>query len=293
MKRILWIFVLSISLISLPAQQTQPKITMTPVAGPVYVLQGGGGNIGVVADPAGVFMIDAMEEPIAGQIRDAIKGLAGGNHIRVLINTHWHLDHTDGNKAFGPGAAIIAQENARSLLAKDQALLGRQIKALPVGALPNITFADKLTVYAGGETIRLVHYPRAHTDGDTVVFFDALKVVHMGDMFFNGTFPFLDVANGGDIDSWVRHLDAILAGLPPDAKIIPGHGSVAGPAELKSFRHMLADSADIVRKQMQAGKTLEQIKAAGLPDRFAPWAKGFMTAPRWLELVFQSLEKQR
>jgi cyclase len=117
--------------------------------------------------------------------------------------------------------------------------------------------------------------------------------VHMGDMFFNGTFPFMDVANGGDIDSWVRHLDAILAGLPADAKIIPGHGSVAGPTELKSFRQMLADSADIVRKQMQAGKTLEQIKAAGLPDRFSTWAKGFMTVPRWLELVFQSLEKQK
>jgi len=257
------------------------------------VLEGGGGNVGVVADPDGVFMIDAMEEQVAGQIRDAVKGLPGGNHIRILADTHWHFDHTDGNKAFGPDAVIIAHENVRSLLAKDQVLLGQQAKALQAGALPNITFADKLAVYAGGETIRLVHYPRSHTDGDTVVFFDRLKVVHMGDMFFSGMFPFLDVAHGGDIDSWVRHLDTILASLPPDAKIIPGHGSVTGPAELKSFRQMLADSADVVRKQIQAGKTLEQIKAAGLPDRFDPWTKGFMTVPQWLELVYRSLEERR
>lgn len=275
------------------AQQGQPRITITPVAGPVYMLQGGGGNIGIVADPAGLFMIDAMEEPAAPEIRAAVKSLPGGGSVRVLVNTHWHGDHTNGNRAFGPGAAIIAHEHVRPLLARSQTLLGQQTRSLPPEALPNITYSDMLAAYAGGEAIRLVHYPHAHTDGDTVVFIDALKIVHMGDMFFNGMFPFLDVDNGGDIRSWVRQLDAILDVLPADAKIIPGHGPLGGPAELKAFRQMLADSADVVGRQIKEGKTLDQIKAAGLPDRFAPWTKGFLATDRWLELVFRSLEKEK
>jgi glyoxylase-like metal-dependent hydrolase (beta-lactamase superfamily II) len=255
------------------------------------MLQGGGGNVGVVADPAGVFMIDAMEEATAGAIREAIKSLSGGDRIRILVNTHWHGDHTNGNKAFGPGPTIIAHENVRALLAKDQTLFG-PVKALPAGALPNITYSDKLVAYAGGETIRLVHYPHAHTDGDTVVFIDSLKVVHMGDMFFNGLFPFLDVDHGGNIDNWVRDLDAILAGLPTDAKIIPGHGPLASVGDLKAFRQMLSDSSELVRKQMKEGKTLEQIKAAGVPDSLAPWTKGFLTSAQWLELVYRSLDMQ-
>jgi glyoxylase-like metal-dependent hydrolase (beta-lactamase superfamily II) len=275
----------------LQAQQNQPKIALVPVAGPVYMLQGGGGNIGIVADAAGLFMIDAMFERAAGAIREALSSLPGGAKVRALLNTHWHADHTDGNKAFGAGTVIIAQENVRTLLAKDQTLMGGQTKALTASALPAVTFSDKLTVYAGGEAMRLVHFPHAHTDGDTAVFLDGLKVVHMGDMFFNGMFPFLDVANGGDIDNWVRQLDVILGALPAEAKIIPGHGPLAGIAELKAFRSMLADSADLVRKQMKAEKTLDEIKAAGVPDSLAAWANGFMKAPQWLELVYRSLEK--
>jgi glyoxylase-like metal-dependent hydrolase (beta-lactamase superfamily II) len=275
-----------------PAQQAPPPITLVPVAGPVYMVQGGGGNIGVVADDAGLLMIDAMFEREAGAIREAVKSLPGGDRVRLLVNTHWHSDHTDGNKAFGPGAVIIAHENVRALLAKDVSLMGGQTKALPAGALPAVTFSDKLTVYAEGQAIRLVHFPHAHTDGDTVVFFDGLKVVHMGDMFFNGMFPFLDVANGGSIDSWVRDLDTILAGLPTDVKLIPGHGPLAGLAELKAFRNMLAESADFVRKQMKAGKTLEGIKATALPASLEAWARGFMKGPQWLELVYRSLEKK-
>lgn len=275
-----------------PAQQAPPAITLTPVAGPVCMVGGGGGNIGVVADEAGLFMVDAMFERTADAVREAVKSLPGGGRVRLLVDTHWHADHTDGNKAFGPGAAIIAHENVRALLAKDQTLMGGVTKALPPAALPDVTFADKITVYAGGQKIRLVHFPRAHTDGDTVVFVDGLKVVHMGDMFFNGTFPFLDVANGGDIGNWVRELDAILAGLPPGVRIIPGHGPLAGAAELKAFRNMLAESADFVRGMIKAGKTLDEIKAAPLPASLEPWAKGFMKGPRWLELVYSSLAKE-
>jgi cyclase len=276
------------------AAQTQepPSISVIPVAGPVYMLESGGnGNVGVVADPDGVLMIDAMEEEMAGNLRAALESLPGGERVRVLVNTHWHWDHVNGNKVFGPAAVIVAHENTRALNAADQPRFGGTIKALPSGALPVLTYSDKMAAHAGGLDLRLVHYPHAHTGGDTVVFIDALKIVHTGDMFFNGMFPYLDVPSGGDIVNWARQLDAILAGLPEDARVIPGHGPLAGKGELKAFRDMLADSAALVRGRMKQGMSLEAIQAAGMPDRFTPWTKGFMPVPGWLELVYRSLEK--
>lgn len=281
--------------VCLRAQQKEPlAVTVIPVAGPVYMLESGGnGNVGVVADPDGILMIDAMEEEMAGRLRAALKPLPGGDRVRVLVNTHWHWDHVNGNKAFGPAAVIVAHENTRALNAADQPMFGGTIKALPAGALPVLTYSDRMTAHAGGLTLRLVHYPHAHTDGDTVVFIDALKIVHTGDMFFNGRFPFMDVAHGGDIDNWVRQLDVILAAVPDDVRIIPGHGPLAGKGDLKAFRDMLSDSAELVRERMKEGKTLKEIQAAGMPERFAPWTKGFMPVPGWLELVYRSLEKNK
>ncbi len=297
MKRdTLGILVMSFGLVvCLRAQQKEPlAVTVIPVAGPIYMLESGGnGNVGVVADPDGVLMIDAMEEEMAGRLRAALKPLPGGDRVRVLVNTHWHWDHVNGNKAFGPAAVIVAHENTRALNAADQAMFGGTIKALPARALPVLTYSDSMTAYAGGLTLRLVHYPHAHTNGDTVIFIDALKIVHTGDMFFNGMFPFMDVSNGGDIDNWVRQLDVILTAVPDDVRIIPGHGPLAGKIELKAFRDMLYDSAELVRARMKEGKSLAEIQAAGMSDRFAPWTKGFMPVPGWLELVYRSLEKNK
>ena len=293
MKRVFLIaFLILSAAAALQAQQPQAALTLTPVAGQIYVLQGEGGNIGVLADPAGVLLIDAMYQRTAPAIREAIKSLPGGNRVRFLINTHWHSDHAEGNLAFAPATTIFAHKNVRALLEKPQSLLGQQVSAHPADSLPSVTYSDGLTLYVGDEPVRLVHYPNAHSNGDTVVFFDKSKVMHTGDVFFQGMFPFMDVANGGDIENWVRQLDSILSSVPPDIKIIPGHGPVVGVAELRAFRQMLFDSADVVRKRIKEGKTLEQIQAAGLPDAFAPWTKGFFTVPQWLELVYRSLEKK-
>jgi cyclase len=278
---------------SLLAQQARPAITIKPVAGPIYILQGGGGNIGVMTDAAGLFMVDAMMESSAEGVRAAIKSLPGGDHVRILVNTHWHFDHVGGNKAVASGALIISHEHVWPLLAHDQTVMGNTVKAFPAEGQPNLTYGDHMTIYVGGEAIRLVHFPHSHTDGDTAVFFDKQNVVHLGDLFFNGMFPFLDVDNGGDIDNWVRELDIILAALPPDVKIIPGHGPLAGVAELKAFRQMLTDSSEFVRGQMKSGKSLEQIKASALPASLAPWAKGFLKPPQWLEMVHRSLTKNK
>jgi cyclase len=281
-------------LLTLPIalQAQQGGFTAVSVSGPVYMIQGSGaGNIGIISHSSGVIVIDSMMANTSDSVRAAIKGVPGNNAIRFLINTHWHSDHTDGNASLGKGAIIVAHENVRPLLEKPQALMGQKTTPLPAEALPSISYSETLTLYSGDMPVLLVHYAHAHTNGDTVVYIDNYKVVHMGDMFFNGLFPFLDVDHGGDIVNWVRQLDAILANLPADVKIIPGHGPLAGVAELKAFRQMLSDSAEIVNKQIKSGKTLEQIKAAGLPDSFAPWTKGFLPTPQWLELVYRSLKK--
>ena len=277
--------------IALQAQQGGLKAVL--INGPVYMIQGtGAGNIGIISQPSSVIVIDAMMANSADQIRTALKAVPGGSTIRFLINTHWHSDHTDGNAALGAGSTIVAHENVRPLLEKPQTLMGQTTKALPIEALPSITYSEKLTLYSGDVPVRLVHYAHAHTNGDTMVFIDKYKVLHMGDMFFNGLFPVLDVDYGGDIPNWVRQLDAILADLPADTKIIPGHGPLAGVEDLKAFRQMLSSSAEIVSNQIKDGKTLDQIKTAGLPDSFAPWTKGgFLTTPQWLELVYRSLKK--
>ena len=173
----------------LQAQQPQAKFTLTPVAGQIYMLQGDGGNIGVLADPGGVLLIDSMYQRSAPSIREAIKSLPGGDKVRFLINTHWHSDHTEGNLALGPGAIIIAHENVRALLAKPQALLGQQSNAYPAGALPSVTYSNTMTLYVGNEPVRLVHYPNAHSNGDTVVYLRQVKSDANGRRIFSGHVP--------------------------------------------------------------------------------------------------------
>lgn len=275
--------------VPLPAQEAAAA---APVAGPVYMIEGkGAGNIGVIAHPGGAIVIDAGMAASAAGVRTALEALPGGGRIRFLVNTHWHSDTTDGNRALGQGAAIVAHDRVRPLLARPQSLMGQTTAALPEEALPSVTFSDRLTLYAGDLPVRLVHYPGAHTNGDTVVFVDRYKAVHTGDLFFNGLFPFLDVDNGGEIESWVRHLDDIVSRLPADARIIPGHGPLATVADLVAFRNMLARSAELVGQQMKQGKTLDQVKNAGLPLEFEPWTKGFLSTAQWLELVYRSLAK--
>ena len=273
------------------AGEAQPaQLTLAPVAGPVSVVQGGGGNIGVVADPAGLVLIDAMEQRVGDAVRTAIADVPGSGHIRLVVNTHWHADHTDGNRALGAGAVIVAHEHVRDLLSKDQTLLGQGRKALPPDALPTITYSDRLTLHAGGETIRLVHYPHAHTDGDTVVYMDGPKVVHMGDMFFNGMFPFLDVANGGDIGNWVRQLDIILSALSAETKIIPGHGPLAARADLEGYLAMLKETSAVVQKGLAAGQTAEQMKAAKVLAKWDKYSWDFISTDKYIDQLCAGLK---
>lgn len=266
------------------------QITSTHVAGKVYMLEGRGGNIGVSVGEDGLLIIDDQFAPLAEKIRAALGALSQGK-LRFVLNTHWHGDHTGGNVAFGSEAPIISHANVRKRLSTRQTLFGRTYEPLPKEGLPVITFDDSLSIHFNGEEIKARHYPHAHTDGDIVVFFGESGVVHMGDLFFNGTFPFVDLDHGGDVEGLTRHIGDILGELPEGVKIIPGHGPLADPTDLKAYHQMLTETTRVVRVAMAAGKAVEDIKAAGLGDEWKRWGEGFIKTDAWVETIHRSLSR--
>jgi len=264
-------------------------ITATRVADTVHMLTGRGGNIGVCVGEDGVLLIDDQYAPLAGRIQDAINKL-GGARPRFVLNTHWHGDHTGGNEAFGEtGSVIIAHDNVRKRLVEPQQLFGKTVDPLGKAGWPVVTYGQSLTIHFNNEEIRVQHFPHGHTDGDSVVFFIKSNVVHMGDLMFNGTFPFVDLKHGGDVEGLARNVKAVMDQLHPDAKIIPGHGPLTDLAGLKTYHSMLLECIESVRTQMNAGKTLDDITANGVPLRWADWGGGFIKTDQWIATIYESL----
>ncbi len=265
------------------------RIKTTHVAGNIYMLEGSGGNIGLSVGDDGVLMIDDQFAPLAEKIKAAI-GKLGKGKPKFVLNTHWHGDHVGGNLEFGRDAPIIAHTNVRTRLATGQKSGRRVIEPSPPEALPVITFDESLSIHFNGEEIRVIHFPHGHTDGDSVVFFGGSNVVHMGDDFFAGQFPFVDLASGGDVEGLSKNLAAVIARLPADVKIIPGHGPLSTLADLKQFDGMLGETISHIRELKKSGKTLSQAKQAGLPAKWDSWSWVFISTERWVEIVYNSLE---
>lgn len=275
------------------AQQDLSKVEIksTKVAGNVYMLQGAGGNIGVSVGTDGILIVDDQFAPLADKIKAALKTLGEGK-LKFILNTHWHGDHTGGNAAFSSEGSIIAHTNVRKRLAEGMNITGRTVQPAPKEALPVITFDHNVSVHFNGEEIRVLHFPRGHTDGDAIIFFTNSNVVHMGDVFFNGMFPFVDIDSGGDVDGYIKNVGEVLAKLPAGAKIIPGHGPLAAAEDLKRFHDMMLKTTDIVRKKMAAGKTLDQIKTEGLPEEWKSWSWQFVPTDRWITTIHRSYSKK-
>ncbi len=287
MKRFIFAGVLlAISLCASPAfaQQDFSKVQIkaTRVAGNVYMLEGSGGNIGVSVGADGILIIDDQFAPLADKIRAALKELNPGK-LKFILNTHWHGDHTGGNASFGPEAPIVAHTNVRKRLAAGS----------PKEALPVVTFDESLSIHFNGEEIRVMHYPRGHTDGDSIIFFTTSNVYHMGDDFFAGRFPFVDLASGGDVEGLTKNIADVIAKLPAGVKIIPGHGPISTIDDLKLYHQMLLETTAHIRKQMAAGKDAKQIQTEGLPDKWKEWGTGFVNANRWIDTVFRSLSQKK
>ena len=292
MKKLLVPFLSLLFAVSVHAQTDFSKVEMkaTKVAGNVYMLQGAGGNIGVSVGDDGILIVDDQFAPLADKIRAALKGIAD-KKLRFILNTHWHGDHTGSNAVFGPEAAIIAHDNVRKRMATEQKseFFKRTTPASPKEALPIITFGQNLTVHFNGEEIRAIHFPQGHTDGDSVIFFTTSNVVHLGDDFFAGMFPFVDLDSGGSVEGLTKNIGEIITKIPAGAKLIPGHGPLSGIEDLMNFHNMLVTTSDIVRRKIAEGKTLDQVKSEGLPETWKSWGTGFIKTEMWLEIVYRSL----
>jgi cyclase len=271
------------------------EVVPTKVTDGVYMLTGRGGNIGVSVGPDGVFLIDDQYAPLTDKVRAAVKTLSDGP-IRFVLNTHWHGDHTGGNENFGKSdVVIVAHENVRKRMSVEQFIeaFGSKVPASPKAALPVVTFTDAVTFHLNGDDIRSFHVPPAHTDGDTLVHFGKANVVHMGDCFFNGMYPFIDLSSGGSFEGMIAAADTGLGRADAGTKIIPGHGPLADKAALQSYRDMLVGVRDRVQPLVKAGKTLEEVKAAQPTKAFdEKWGQGFMKPDVWLGIVYKSLKGQ-
>ncbi|MBT5941987.1 MAG: MBL fold metallo-hydrolase [Rhodospirillaceae bacterium] len=269
------------------------QIKTIPVGGNVSMLMGAGGNIGVVAGEDGIFMIDDQFAPLTPKILAAVKKIST-KPIHFLLNTHWHFDHTGGNTNIGKlGTTIVAHENVRSTMAVDQVLKAfkRTVPASPKIALPVITFNDTATFHLNGETIRIMHVPPAHTDGDSIVHFVKSNIIHTGDTFFNGFYPFIDVEHGGNIDGMIKAANITLGLANDQTKIIPGHGPLGNKQQLTAFRDMLIQARDAVKMSAKAGKTPEQIaSSSAMKTLNAKWGNGFLKPHIFVKIVLGGMK---
>jgi glyoxylase-like metal-dependent hydrolase (beta-lactamase superfamily II) len=270
------------------------EIVSKPIRAGIYMLTGAGGNMAVSTGEDGVFLVDDQFAPLTEKIVAAIREIQD-EPVRFLVNTHWHGDHTGGNENLGEaGAVIVAHGNVRRRLSVEQfqKTWQRTVPASPVGALPVITFTDAVTFHLNGESVHVFHVPPAHTDGDSVVHFQGADVLHAGDLFFNGTYPFIDIDSGGSIEGMIDAQQRILSLCGDESVIIPGHGPIANAAALREARQMLITVRDRVRSAIASGLTLEELAAKNpLADLDGAWGGGFIDTPRMLAIVYADLSR--
>ena len=297
MKRILLGIACLFAFATLASTQDQDfskvQIKVVKVSGGVYMLQGAGGNIGASVGEDGIVVVDDQYAPLADKIQVALKGVTD-KPVRFIINTHFHGDHTGGNAYFQKQAPVIAHDNVRKRLeeggtAGNLGSLSMEHKPASKDALPILTFDHDVTVHLNGEDIRALHFPSGHTDGDAIIFFPKSNVVHMGDDFVRYGFPFVDLGSGGSVEGMIAAMEEVVPKLPPDVKVIPGHGDVANLDDVREFTKMLIDTRAVVEKGVKAGKTLDQLKQEKALESWKKWNGEFITTDAWIETLYNDL----
>jgi cyclase len=264
------------------------EIRTEQLSATTYVLFGAGGNIGVSVGEDALFLVDDQYAPLTPKILAALKKLTD-KPVRFVLNTHWHGDHTGGNENMAKsGSVIVAHDNVRKRMSSEQfmALFKSKVAPSPKGALPIVTFTTDIAFHLNGDEIFAFHAPKAHTDGDTIVHFRKSNVIHMGDLFFNGLYPFIDVSSGGHPDGVIAAADRVLAMANDDTKIIPGHGPICSKADLKIYRDMLATVTTRVKAMLKDGKKADEIKAAKPSAEFdQKWGNAFISPNVFIDML--------
>lgn len=273
------------------------QMKVSKVAGNIYMLQGAGGNVGASVGEDGIVIVDDQYTPLAEKIQAALKGITD-KPVRFIINTHYHGDHTGGNAYFQKQAPIIAHDNVRKRLetggpAGNGGSVHMDNKPVAKEALPIITFDHDVTVHLNGEDIRALYFPAGHTDGDSVIFFPKSNVVHMGDDFVTYGFPFIDIDSGGSINGMIDGVEKVIAQVPADVKIIPGHGPVSSLDDVRSYLKMLKETRDVVQSALNQGRSLDQMKQAKLLDPWKKFSGDFINEDTFLETLYNSLTGQK
>jgi len=273
---------------------SEVQIQTTELADGIYMMVGAGGNLGLSVGEDGAFLIDDQFAPLSGKIMAAIAEVTDAD-VEFLLNTHWHGDHTGGNEAFGnAGAIIVAHDNTRVRMTKEQfrEIFDQTIPPSPSAALPIVTFDDEMTFHWNGETIRAFHVAPAHTDGDVILHFENADIFHMGDNFFHGFYPFIDVDSNGDINGIIAAGYRVLSMASPNSQIIPGHGPIATPADLQEWLQMLRATRESMQSLIDSGLSEDEAVAARATAKFDDaYGGGFMNPENYNRLLYQSLSR--
>src|SRR4029077_851472 len=267
----------------------------------VTMFDGPGGAVTVLNGPDGKFMVDSFVLPAWPKLKAALDGL-GNAPVKYVIDTHWHFDHTDNNAHLhAAGATVLAHENTKKRMSEphdlpvlyrgaDGALAGLHFDPSPAEALPQQTFAASYELQANGETLELQHVAPAHTDSDIYVHFQKANVISMGDLFFNGMYPYIDPGTGGTITGNIAACDKILSFAANDTKIVAGHGPLGNKADLRKFRDMLITSRDRVQKLKAAGKSVQEaVSQRPFADLEPAWGQGVVNGDQWVQIVYLAL----
>lgn len=287
-------FLFLLPFLAVHAQDDEVTITIDTLTPKTFMLTGNGGNIGIYLGTEQVFMVDDQFAPLSEKIKAAIATLTN-KPISYLVNTHMHGDHTGGNVNFNTDETVlVAQDNVRRRLkaSGEEKLNANEITPQEYkNTLPEITFSEDLTFHDGDETVMAFHVHNAHTDGDAMIYFVNENVLHMGDTYFAGRYPYIDLGSGGSIDGYIAaHKKALLV-IDNETKIIPGHGRPSNKAELETYVQVLEDIKDIIQKEIVAGKSLEEVKSNGnLTSKYdTDYGNGYINPERMRETVYNSL----
>ncbi len=262
------------------------EFTTTDLGHGIYRLEGSGGNIGLSIGEDGAFLIDDQFAPLTDKLLAAIRELTD-KPVKYVINTHWHGDHVGGNANLAAtGTVVVAHDNVRARMASPGPQQSEE------AALPVITFSDTNTYYLNGHKIHAFHVEHAHTDGDAIVHFVDLNIIHAGDILFNGIYPYIDLNSGGSVDGYIAAMERLAAIADDNTQIIAGHGPLASKADVLRSISMVRDAQKRVASLVKAGKTLDEVMAADpLADYHADWSWAFINGERMTEILYNDASK--